>query len=233
MSIQAAEISTDSPKKRFSPRTVRVIFPIVVLGGVLVGFWKYQRDANESEILNKALITAVLNDNADEVHRLLEHGADPNTRFGAEPESLFTRIGRLLHLTHPNPIGEPILINAFARPNRQSAILLLEHGADPNARQGGDPMLYQAVLGNDPEKVRILLSHGADPNLTTSNHMTPLMMAASDQNAAVARILLDHHADTSLRSDDGLTALDHAVRSKANNVARLLREWARDKKPVR
>src|ERR1051326_8236093 len=59
-----------------------LILIAIVLAGFSLAFWKYRREEAEREILSKALITAVLNDDEAETKRLLERGADPNTRFG-------------------------------------------------------------------------------------------------------------------------------------------------------
>ncbi|KAL2822430.1 ankyrin repeat-containing domain protein [Aspergillus granulosus] len=82
----------------------------------------------------------------------------------------------------------------------ESAIkYLLEHGADPNARNAqGRTVLYHAVcpqhLGGYRQKdiVQILLDGGADPNIVAADGSTPLIVAAHDKE--IVRLLLNHGA---------------------------------------
>jgi uncharacterized protein len=56
--------------------------------------------------------------------------------------------------------------------------LLLENGADPNARQqGGFTPLHSAAQNGDLESLELLLEHGADPQADSEGHKTPLQMA--------------------------------------------------------
>ena len=50
--------------------------------------------------------------------------------------------------------------------------LLLQHGANPNARtSSGRPALQEACMGDDPESVKVLLDNGADVNARSYNHV--------------------------------------------------------------
>lgn len=50
--------------------------------------------------------------------------------------------------------------------------LLLQHGANPNARtSSGRPALQEACMGGNPEPVRVLLKNGADVNAKSYNHV--------------------------------------------------------------
>ncbi len=101
------------------------------------------------------------------------------------------------------------------------AVLLLEHGANPDIHlPGGEPPLHLAVAKGLPRTTRRLLEYGADPNavfsrppsgafiahirpgvmrwvLTRDRNATLLMIAADSGNLEVARALLDAGAKTS------------------------------------
>ncbi|CBF75998.1 hypothetical protein AN3513.2 [Aspergillus nidulans FGSC A4] len=76
---------------------------------------------------------------------------------------------------------------------------LLEHGADPNARnkQGKTPLCLAVTLGDlggygQLEIARILLEGGADPNIPAYCGWRPLSMAAHDTQ--LVKLLLEHGA---------------------------------------
>jgi hypothetical protein len=131
------------------------------------------------------------------------------------------------------------------------ARLLLEHGADVNARDDlGDTPLHEAAHGH-VDVVRLLLEHGADVNARDKNGQTPLHEAASwgvvrllpdhgadvntrDKNgrirglADVVRLLLERGADVNARDEDGRTPLHWAAFAGYADVARLLLEHGAD-----
>ena len=85
--------------------------------------------------------------------------------------------------------GTP-LNSAAAGRHADVARLLLEHGADPNARQGsGWTPLHSAAHNGDPDTVVLLLAHGADPAATNDDGATGLSMAEQSGNEdAIAHI---------------------------------------------
>jgi ankyrin repeat protein len=65
--------------------------------------------------------------------------------------------------------------------------LLLEHGADPNARQGGGfTPLHSAAQNDDRESVEALLAAGADASLATDEGRTPADLAGDETRDLVA-----------------------------------------------
>jgi ankyrin repeat protein len=88
------------------------------------------------------------------------------------------------------------------------ATLLLDHGADPNARNWDDVTpLHQGVRARNLAVVEILLAHGADPNARDKiRGSTPLRRAVSETGAGgtagtarlmvpLTKMLLDYGAD--------------------------------------
>jgi ankyrin repeat protein len=68
--------------------------------------------------------------------------------------------------------------------------LLLEAGADPNARQqGGFTPLHSAAHTDDVEMAGLLLAHGADPALVTDDGRDSARIAADDGSPGVAALL--------------------------------------------
>jgi len=73
------------------------------------------------------------------------------------------------------------------------ARILLEHGADPNARQESDfTPLHEAARSGNLELTRLLVEHGADVNAQTKDGGTPLGYA--EKHAEVVAYLRAHGA---------------------------------------
>jgi len=156
-----------------------------------------------------ALNVAVVNACFEVAAVLLNHGADPNAR-DARGSALHT----IAWLRKPgsdggNGLGKrsyPVPEQVGNMTALELAKLLLEHGANPNARitlkerpfgregvsrnpplihlgrhlltfSGATPF-YLAARNGDAEYMRLLADHGADPKLTNVLGITPLMVAA-------------------------------------------------------
>jgi ankyrin repeat protein len=173
------------------------------------------------------------NGNAAMVAALLKAGADANT---ARPE------------------GQTVLMTA-ARAGRDDAVrILLDHGADVNAREGwfGETALMLAAADNHPAVVQALIGRGADVNVRTvimdgeaprgsgaaqpQNTTFPrggfsaLMFAARQGALESARALAAAGADVNLRNPDGVSTLVLALINGHFDVAGLLIDKGADVK---
>jgi ankyrin repeat protein/mono/diheme cytochrome c family protein len=103
----------------------------------------------------------------------------------------------------------------------QAVQLLLEVGAEADARSliGQTPLF--AAAGASAESVRLLLDKGANPNATSQTGATPLMSVRSSD---VVRLLVARGADVKVRSKRGETALADAASRGDLEAVRLLLE---------
>lgn len=115
----------------------------------------------------------------DCIRDLLLHGADPN--FQVED-------------------GFPSVLSAVLsdRPDTlELTELLLEHGADVNARgiNGWTP-LHAAAGRDDPVLLALLVRHGADPSIATNvdDYETPLEQAERGGQSKAAAFLREHRS---------------------------------------
>jgi ankyrin repeat protein len=78
-----------------------------------------------------------------------------------------------------------------------TALLLVEHGADVNAFADNDlgvHPLNSAAAAGQREVAAILLEHGADPNAPTRRGFTPLDAARENGDEKLAELLRSHGA---------------------------------------
>ncbi len=139
-----------------------------------------------------ALLIAIINSHYDTAAMLTEKGADPNIADASGMAALYAAVD--MH-TLGEVYGHP------ARPatSKMTALdlmkVLLDHGANPNARlrtpttqrahtpgepalnEGSTPLMRAAKNGDSPA-LRLLLGHGADANASAKNGTTALMFAS-------------------------------------------------------
>ena len=112
-------------------------------------------------------------------------------------------------------------------------IMLLEAGADPNARdENGWTPLHYAAWDNNPDVITVLVEAGIDPNARELDGWTPLHIAAGlSDNPDVITRLIDSGADLEARDVDGWTPLHFAARFNDNSdvFIRLIALGADDK----
>jgi ankyrin repeat protein len=147
----------------------------------------------ENGVGTTALVFAIINSHNDLAAMLLERGADPNVADVAGMAALYAAVDmNSLQWVQGRPA--PILID------RLDAVdvvrLLLQRGADPNARLKTRPLkrhhdagstmnfgegttpLIRAARTNDLAVMKLLLDAGADPFITLPDRTNALMIAA-------------------------------------------------------
>ena len=105
----------------------------------------------------------------------------------------------------------------------EAALYLLEHGADPNARndQGITP-LHSAAY---PEMVELLVRSGAEINVRSNDGSTPLLVQAAEaEGYDVMEALLKLGADAKAKDKSGQSALDIARSREEDDKIELLQE---------
>lgn len=172
-----------------------------------------------------ALMLAAREGNTATVHALLEGGADPNVheKNGGQTALMWA----IAEQHHPDVVRELVQhkadVNAksrtgftalmfAARGDVESARILLNAGADPNATipdWGGTALIIASTMGQT-DVVEALLDKGADPNYKDGNSFTALHSAvrnsdygedAGERAIAVAtvKVLIAHGADVNAR----------------------------------
>lgn len=111
--------------------------------------------------------------------------------FGhAELAALLVARGAEVGSPSHNLLNVQPLHSAVAGQHLAIARLLLEHGADANARQGEDfTPLHGAAQNGQVEMIRLLLAHGADPQATSASGKAPLDLALEGGHAEAAEAL--------------------------------------------
>src|SRR5467141_4994892 len=164
--------------------------------------------------LNTKLTDAARTRDTAEVRKLLEKGADPNTK---------------------DKNGRTPLMEAAAWGYTDTVRVLLENGADVNATDlVGWNALFWAALSRRTDTLRALVAKGARANARDSHGWTALMSAADLGHIDAVRALLEKGADVHVRGKDGTTAQSLAKKYKYNDIVALLENASRtppDKSP--
>ena len=150
-----------------------------------------------------ALAWAVFLDLEDTARKLIEAGADVNTK---------------------GDYGETPLTLALANGNVALTTRLLKAGADPKAtRWNGETTLMIAANAGSVEEVKLLLDAGLDVNATESEKgQNALMWAAAEGHPDVVDLLIQKGANVNAATKSGFTALAFATMKNDSASVRFL-----------
>jgi len=151
----------------------------------------------------------------DVVSILLDHGADAKATYGGLITALHvvSANGRAYETVFPRFLDWALGVKKKSKREEAESRtrivrLLLAHGADPNARDGGgNAPLHWAVCYASPDLVDVLLASRADPNLRNRFGETPLhhahLFIAPFVGSKIVTRLLMHRADPKIRDLKG------------------------------
>ena len=170
-----------------------------------------QADKAQQKLDNK-LYEAAKKGNVEQVKKLLEKGANPNSYYFGAYDAREYYETPLLALMHYTEDGEQAL---------EIMKVLINAGADVNARNRS----YSTALHynyTDIEKFKLLIQSGADVTARNMYGRTPLF-GAGEENI---KLYIKAGADVNARDYEGLSALFHvSVSPKRHSTAELLQVY--------
>ncbi len=184
-------------------------FRKLVLNGIV---WTAGLEVPESGVTSKAAAAPAY----QTIDESIARGTPDDVRafLDANPESL---------QKGARPTSRTPLEQAVLRNKQETAIFLLEAGADPNVADASKRTpLHLAIDRNNAVVITALLKAGAKPDLRDKDGWTPLHHAAAKNQLATAKALLDGGADPTTLSDLGGTPLHEAAASGGKEIVELL-----------
>jgi ankyrin repeat protein len=138
--------------------------------------------------------------------------ADPSEAFyaairGNDVSKLQAMLAGGASANHKDPRGLTPLMYAAAVGSADAMKVLIEKGADVNAKNAFDSTALMWSV-TDIHKVRMLLDRGADVNAVSKQGHTALLLAAmSDGSAPIVRLLIDKGADVKAVDNNKMNGL--------------------------
>ena len=113
------------------------------------------------------------------------------------------------------------MVYAIDQGNIELVKILLEAGADPNAKtQSGQVPVIQAL--DNPEIFKLLIKYKANLDVTDSYGNTPLVNAVQNNNIEMVKALIEAGADKNKADQAGTTPLELAKRNFYSDIEKLL-----------
>ncbi len=121
-------------------------------------------------------------------------------------------------------IATQVLFHAASRGNRDLVKLLLNNGANVNAKgtNGHTALMLASIKESNTEMVKFLLDSGANVNAANRGGKTALMYASKQGNKEIVQLLLDKGANANAKSTNGDTALILAACHGHQDVVKIL-----------
>ena len=125
--------------------------------------------------------------------------------------ALVQKLATKKNINQPDEYGDYPIMNAALYSSIDIMKVLLEKGADPNAKnKDGETALMWSV--QDPEKIKLLISYDADVNLVAHSGNTALLIASVGNNQfSTIKYLVDHGADPLAKNKKQETCLMRAA----------------------
>ena len=185
---------------------------------------------------SSALADASLNGHAEAVKLLVEGGADLGKYGGSSlvwaVRKRHADIARYLldkGVSARSGHGDKALIAASEGGDTEMARLLIDKGADVNARDSSKyTALIRAAEKGRAETAEMLIDKGANINDADKFGFTALIRASQYGKADAARLLIDKGADVNAMNKKDESALVWAVKNGKADVARVLVEAGAD-----
>ena len=194
----------NSGLREHKPRT-RIIANIVIFLCIIVSII-FIRVSRYNSILTDNLIYAAQDNDTNRIDSILK--------------------SRIVNINARSYHGYTALMWASEYGNLEAAKLLIENGADVNAKDKyGDTALIEA---GHLEVVKLLIENGADVNVENEFGENALMRASEYGNLEKVKLLIEKEADVNAKNEDGKTALMRASREGHLEVVKYLIENGAD-----
>jgi len=160
----------------------------------------------------EALFRAIDKDDINTVKKLIKEGVDVNACWKG-----YTPLTYLIEVMKYDDCD-----SCDYKETKEIARLLVEAGADVNAKLNDWPLLLEAVGFGDINLVKLFLEHGANISETNDLGQNALIIAVSYGDYNMAKFLIDNGIDVNKKDEDGVTALMEAAYGDRTDIVDLL-----------